>query len=183
MMKSLKQVTVGQPFIMPLPQVNFDGGIFEWRKSDSPWFVTYLEKPTSDEIKGFKNSLKFALNYQNGVIWILFRTSTMNWSGCPFSLHLLPEGDRPIIPNEITSESRLTAMGVMIDSRDNKVMAIKDFTFEPDFTQKLYEILKKQEHNPLGTDELGSIIQRVYRDPDAESNLVKTALAYSRPGY
>lgn len=182
-MGSLQRVTVGQPFITPLPQANFVGGLFEWRRSEFPVFLTYLDKPTSDKVEEFENSLEFALNYQNGVIWILFRTSNMDWSGYPFSLHLIPEGDRPVIPNEITSESRLIVTGVMIDSRNNKVMAIVNFTFEPKFTQKLYEVLKKQEHNPLSRGEVESIIQEVCRDPNAESNLVKTALAYSKPGY
>lgn len=182
MIERSEQIAVGQSFILPPPQANFDGGVFEWRKSESPLFLLYLGNPTLEEVKGFKSSLEFALNYQNGVIWIFFRTPTMDWSGCPYSLFLLPERDRPIIPQELTPKSRLAVVGVMIDSCDNKVMAIKDFTFEPVFTQRLYELLKRQENSPSAAKELESRVQMIYSDPNAEDQMVSSALAYSKPG-
>ncbi|NEP59235.1 MAG: hypothetical protein F6K31_24840 [Symploca sp. SIO2G7] len=172
---NLTKLAVNHP--SPLPPRFNDGLCFEWNQN-SPFILMYMSEPRKAEIAGLKKKTEFALTYKSDIIFLLLRAANnaVQWSEAPFSLKLYNENDYPTIPSEITEESRLAVLFILIEVKSNVIKMLKQCTFSPSFTQELYKYLVMQRNSELTPITYNRTIQEVYSQYTPEQ-LVEQATA------
>lgn len=131
------KIAMEQPF--PL-SFSSEGLFFEWCGDSSPILILNMYEPRRAEIQGLKARSEFALAYVNELIFFLVRASNnaLPWSEAPFSARVYQDHEKPNIPQEISSQSRLCITFVVVDAQDRRVKMLKDCSLSPQFTQELY---------------------------------------------
>src|SRR5262249_790742 len=83
----------------------------------SPALLLFWRQPGAREVRAVKSgTASFALTTVGPVLFLLYRFGDMAWSDQPFSIHLVPEGERGVPPPTGTSEAHAVLTVILVDA-------------------------------------------------------------------
>lgn len=162
-------------------QYNYRGGGHE--------LVLFLGRPTAGEIGAVREgAAEFALWEHEDLLVLLYRfvgrATTLGWGDAPYTIHLVPAGERALPPvgDDLGPESRALLQVLVVDAGNGIIRAMRQVTLDPPFTRTLHEVIVAQAARPWSEatyDAQVSLYQARYRNPD---DLVRVAQARTRGG-
>ena len=125
---------VGKPYLPALglgEGVRFDIGA-------SATLLYCFDRPTPTEVEAMKSGKSFEIRFVtiNGIIWILSKCGSLEWTDAPYNPHL--SKDIPT-PSSISDGSGLGLTLVMLDSRDAVAKSIRFIGLGTEFSRKILQ--------------------------------------------
>ncbi|MEM8614960.1 MAG: hypothetical protein AAGF93_23345 [Cyanobacteria bacterium P01_H01_bin.105] len=177
-MKTSISLAVEQP--CPYPPLNGDGCTFDWASDLSPLLRIYLANLIQTEIEDFKHTLEFAISEKENIIFFLVKTASLDWSACPYSVHLL--GNKAPVVNIKSQESRLSITCLLIESRSNVIKAMKLATISPALTNTLIAMVEQQKRIHEDKKLYHQKVDQLCNQPNLETVLIEKCVGACRAG-
>jgi len=166
------QLAVGKPSPFPaLPEESFQ---VAFGATQAPIFLLGMRRPTANEVKGVrKDSLDVGLlPYGKHSAFVLLRGEriTSDWMDAPFSVTALPPEQRGL-PEREPHQGYLAQL-ILIDTRDNRVRAMRGISLSPSFCQAFQDEIARQStytadfSEPAYTSELRGAYAQLPRGSD-----------------
>lgn len=142
-------------------QYNYRGGMHE--------LVVFASTPTPEEIESVRaGRADFALLVKAPVLLMLYKFAPrIPWSDAPFSVHLVPDGERSLPPDPV-GEERANIQAILVDAATGVVKAIRLLSLSPDFTAALHRAIRAQSQIPWVPQVFDATLQQLYRDQSKE---------------
>lgn len=181
---SYSHLSVGKPYTPHI--TNWSEGAFCHFVGGHYELIVSMRHPKPAEIMAArKGEAEFALVYERGVIFLLYRFgAALPWSDAPYSSWLLRPDQRPCPPTELSTETRLALIVTLIDAADRgTVKALRFITFSPAFTASFYDALRRQTGERwAGQAAYDRTLSDLYRQFPTTKSLLKRAIARTKGG-
>ena len=144
-MHDIQGLAVGQKYPVSLSVPASGGARYSFDASGQQLALAY-PGATGEEVRNVrKGEARFALVYEEPVIFFMFSFGTLPWSDAPFSVHLVPEGwrrVRAVHPGDGGSPHALEVH--MVDSRSGVIKALKMYGLPHEFMLVLEKAVERQ---------------------------------------
>ncbi|GCF11246.1 hypothetical protein [Dictyobacter arantiisoli] len=130
----------------------------------------FYYNPKPQEIQAIsRGKCEFGLSVKGDIIFLSFRfygnqpgQAGIPWSDAPYSYHMLPD-DRKQMPDEnLSSESRSLLQVVLVNANTGILLAIRNVTLSPEFTQALFQAIRDQAAKPFNQAAYDRQLKRIY---------------------
>lgn len=128
--------------------------------------VAFRRRPSLAEIEALtERPSEFALYVDGDVLLLLFRFHSLeldpviDWSGAPFTIHLLPETERQL-PAEAPGRSQLEV--VVVNADTGLVTGRRTLTLDEAFTTALHEAIRMQAKRPWPRTDYDRALRQIY---------------------
>ena len=138
---------------------NYRGGEHELR--------LFYRSPSAAEIADTKTGeARFAIAVEGDIVFFCYRFGGQPWGDCGFSIHLVPENERVLPPEQIGPEERALLNVILIDAENGVIRALRAVSLSPKFTAKLHAAIRAQAARPLPAD-YDAQAEAIYRRYDS----------------
>ncbi len=152
---------------------NYRGGEHELR--------LFWTQPSVGEVyEVSKSRADFAMLVDEGVIFMLYKFGTMQWSDAPFTIHLVPEEER-VIPGPKHGQHALLQV-VLVDAATGIIKTLRAVTFSPEFTTALEGAIREQAKRPWDQAAHDMAIQRAYAKYPQSKDMARAATTRTAGG-
>jgi len=127
-----------------------------------------------------KSRADFAMLVDEGVIFMLYKFGTMQWSDAPFTIHLVPEEER-VIPGPKHGQHALLQV-VLVDAATGIIKTLRAVTFSPEFTTALEGAIREQAKRPWDQAAHDMAIQRAYAKYPQSKDMARAATTRTAGG-
>jgi len=182
---SFSRFSVGEPYSQHITTWT-EGSFCDFRIMHYELIMSLRRPEPAEILAARKGDAEFALVYERGIIFLLYRFGTaLLWSDAPFSLWLLPPHERPCPPTAPNAETRVALMVTLIDAADKgRVKALRMTTFSPAFTATFFNVLRHQanEQQWIGKAAYDRTLAELYRQFPTTKSLLTRSLARTKGG-
>ncbi len=144
----------------------------------------FLRHPKPIEVQQVKQGeASFALVVQEPVILLVWKFGSLPYSDGSYAWARVPEGERtlPKAPEEMTPQERQTVTTFLINADNGILLAIRQTSFSPSFTQALHQAIREQAANPFDQVVFDRKLRMLYSQHDSRG-LLHLAIARCKGG-
>lgn len=166
---------VGMPYI---PALGLGEGARFSIGEDGAFLLYGFDRPTASEVAAVDSGQGFEIRFVTigGIIWILTKCGSLNWTDSPYNPRLSSEIP---VPESITDGAGLSLMLVMLDSRDAIVKSVRLIGLGTDFSRRLLSEVQEVRKQTMTIMQASLSIQRTMASYPT-SKLVKMAPTWAR---
>ena len=125
------------------------GSFFNWTAAAAELLLVFDGPSPAEAADVARGASEFALTLAAPAVWLLPRFGrAVRWSDAPFSVHLLPEDQRPDLSGFPSPESRLVLHVVLVDAATAAIKAMRAVSLSPDFSTALAAAVRLQLQAP-----------------------------------
>lgn len=175
------RLEIGKPY--PGDRTSWPDGWFGLAYANGHTILALAEeRPSLASIERFRRGpMHFALHYEQGVIFFLFRIEgAWDWSDNAFSIHLVPPEARGSGDNPGTHYAPVTV--AMIEAGTGLVVALRVATMSPRLVRQLRTYIDHQLVRPFSAQAHQAAIEEVYRRYPHPKALAQAAVFRERAG-
>lgn len=157
---------------------------YNFRSNFHHLFIVF-ESPSVTEVAAVNQlPAEFALVEQGPILLFLFRfAGGINWSECPYTIHVVPEEDRTLPPVDLGEDDRALLHLYLVDARSGILKAMRAMTFSPEFTRVLHEAIHRQYNTPwIGAEAYDRTLNELRLSYPRVEDLLPLAVARCRGG-
>ena len=128
-----------------LPRPVPEGGFFNWTAGGAELLLSFRGASAQEVEAVRQGECEFALATAPPAVWLLYRFGdALPWSDAPYTVHLLPEAQRPDALFFTGPEQRLLLQVILVDAASAKALALRYVTLSPEFTRALAAAVQAQ---------------------------------------
>lgn len=173
---------VGKPYIAG--KANWpEGGEYNCRQGQHELRL-FLRDPTAREVdSASRGEAEFALVVFGAVIFFLYRFGAgLPWSDAPYSIHLVPAGQRELPPEPVSAETRALLTVILVDAVTGILRAIRAVSLSPAFTRELAGTIRRQAEQTWDPAYYDAQLPAAYQKYPSTEAMLADAVARSRGG-
>jgi hypothetical protein len=156
-------------------QYNFRAGQHE--------LVIFYERPTAEEVEAFsKGETEFAMHFERGVIFFLYKFGDLAWADATYSWHLVPEDERQLPSPPASAEERTLLSVLLVDASTGILKSMRALTLSPRFTRELGRAIREQAAASFSTQSHDAALSILYGKYSTTNQLLKAALVRTKGG-